>query len=176
MFYLNWRIIMIVWWFYVIHQHELAIGIHVSPPSWIALLLPFPPYPSQLSQSTGFGCLASYIELSLSVLHMVMYMFQCYSLKSSHPFPLPLNSKVCSLHLCLLCCPAHRLIGKESVCNTGDPVLISGLGRSPAEWKGYPLQYSGLENSIDCIVHGVAKSWILGKCIDLGATIRNSKW
>ena len=36
--------------------------------------------------------------------------------------------------------------------------LILGLGRSPGEAKGYPLQYSGLENSMDCIVHGVAKS------------------
>ena len=109
--YLNWRIITIMWWFYVIHQHELAIGIHVSPPSWILLLLPFPPYPSQLSQSTGFGCLVSYIKLAPSILHMVMYMFQCCSLKSSHPFLLPLNSKVCSLHLCLLCCPARRITG-----------------------------------------------------------------
>ena len=36
---------------------------------------------------------------------------------------------------------------------------IPGFGRSPGEGKGYPLQYSGLENSMDCIVHGVAKSW-----------------
>ena len=36
--------------------------------------------------------------------------------------------------------------------------LIPGLGRSPGERKGYPLQYSGLENAMDCIVHGVAKS------------------
>ena len=36
--------------------------------------------------------------------------------------------------------------------------LIPGLGRYPGEGKGYPLQYSGLENSMDCIVHGVAKS------------------
>ena len=48
--------------------------------------------------------------------------------------------------------------GKESACNTGDLGLIPGLGRSPREWKGYPLQYSGLENSMDCRVHGVAKS------------------
>ena len=48
--------------------------------------------------------------------------------------------------------------GKESACNVGDLGLISGLGRYPGEGKGYPLQYSGLENSIDCIVHGVAKS------------------
>ena len=36
---------------------------------------------------------------------------------------------------------------------------IPGLGRSPGEGKGYPLQYSGLENSMDYTVHGVAKSW-----------------
>ena len=36
---------------------------------------------------------------------------------------------------------------------------IPGLGRSPGEGKGYPFQYSGLENSMDCIVHGVTKSW-----------------
>jgi len=49
--------------------------------------------------------------------------------------------------------------GKESACNIGDMGSIPGLGRSPGEGKDYPLQYSGLENSMDCIVHGVAKSW-----------------
>ena len=44
--------------------------------------------------------------------------------------------------------------GKESACDAGDLGSIPGLGRSPSEEKGYPLQYSGLENSIDCIVHG----------------------
>ena len=53
----------------------------------------------------------------------------------------------------------HSSVGKESACNAGDLGLISGLGRSPGEGKGYPLQYSGLENSTDCIVHGVAESW-----------------
>ena len=51
------------------------------------------------------------------------------------------------------------LAGKEFAGNVGDPGLISGLGRSPGEGKGYPLQYSGLENSMDNIVHGVTKSW-----------------
>ena len=45
--------------------------------------------------------------------------------------------------------------GKESTCNEGDLGSIPGLGRSSGEWKGHPLQYSGLENSMDCIVHGV---------------------
>ena len=47
---------------------------------------------------------------------------------------------------------------KESACNAGDLGAIPGLGRSPGEGKGYLLQYSGLENSMDCIVHEVAKS------------------
>ena len=48
--------------------------------------------------------------------------------------------------------------GKESACSAGDLGLIPGLGRSSGEGKGYPLQYSGLENFTDCIVHGVTKS------------------
>ena len=47
---------------------------------------------------------------------------------------------------------------KELTCNAGDQSSISELGRTPGEGKGYPLQYSGLENSMDCIVHRVAKS------------------
>ena len=53
----------------------------------------------------------------------------------------------------------HSSVGKESACNAGDPSSIPGLGRSPGEGKGYPLQYSGLEIPMDCIVHGVAKNW-----------------
>ena len=53
--------------------------------------------------------------------------------------------------------------GEESVCNAGDAGLIPGLGRSPGEGIGYPLQYSCLENSMDggawwATVHGIAKS------------------
>ena len=47
--------------------------------------------------------------------------------------------------------------GKESAWTVGDMGLIPGLGRSPGERNGYLLQYSGLENSMDCIVHGVAR-------------------
>ena len=48
--------------------------------------------------------------------------------------------------------------GKEFACNAEDLGLIPGLGRSPGEENGYPLQYSGLENSMDCIVHRISKS------------------
>ena len=63
--------------------------------------------------------------------------------------------------------------GKESTCNAEDLGSIPGLGRSSAEETDYPLQYSGLENSMDCIVHGIPKSptqmsdfslWYLAQC------------
>ena len=64
-----------------------------------------------------------------------------------------------------LSCPWRMFIstlcdsaGKESACKAGDLGSIPGLGRSPGEGKGYPFQYSGLETSEDCIVHGVAES------------------
>ena len=47
---------------------------------------------------------------------------------------------------------------KNPPAHEGDLGSIPGLGRSPGEGKGYPLQYSGLENSTDCVVHGVTKS------------------
>ena len=50
--------------------------------------------------------------------------------------------------------------GKESACNVGDLGFIPGLGRSPGTGKGYPLQYSGLENSMDC----------MGSCKELDMT------
>ena len=56
----------------------------------------------------------------------------------------------------MVCCGSA---GQESACNAGDLGLIPRLGRSLGEGKSYPLQYSGLENSMDGIVHGVAKSW-----------------
>ena len=46
---------------------------------------------------------------------------------------------------------------EESACSAGDPSLVPGLGRSTGEGKGYPLQYSGLEYSMDCIVHGLQR-------------------
>ena len=51
------------------------------------------------------------------------------------------------------------LAGKEFPCSAGDPSSIPGSGRSAGEGTGYPLQCAGLENSLDCIVHGVTKSW-----------------
>ena len=66
----------------------------------------------------------------------------------------PANAKGRLFSLGFLC----GLASKKSACNVGNQGLIPGLGRSPGEGKGYPLQYSGLENSMNCMVYGVAKS------------------
>ena len=68
---------------------------------------------------------------------------------------------ICSFSLnrtLLLGCFPDSSVGKESACNARDSGSIPGLGKSPGEEIGYPLQYSGLENSMDCIFCGVAKS------------------
>ena len=52
------------------------------------------------------------------------------------------------------------LASKESACNVGDLGSIPGLGRPPGEGKGYPLQYSGQENTMDCIVQRVGHNWV----------------
>ena len=63
------------------------------------------------------------------------------------------------VHLFLSLGFPNNSVGKESACNARDPGSIPGSRRSPGEGRGYPLQYSGLEKSMDCIVHGVTKSW-----------------
>ena len=57
----------------------------------------------------------------------------------------------------VMCFPGSSA-GKESTCNAGDSGSIPGLGRSAGEGIGYPFQYSDLENSMDYIDHGIAKS------------------
>ena len=58
----------------------------------------------------------------------------------------------------LLCSFPDSSVGEQSTFNEGDPGSIPGPERSPGEAKGYPLQYSGLKNSMHCIVHEVTKS------------------
>ena len=65
--------------------------------------------------------------------------------------------------------------GKESAHNAGDLGLIPGLERSSREGQGYPLQYSGLENSMDCIIHGIAGSQTrLGDFHSLSSNVETS--
>ena len=61
--------------------------------------------------------------------------------------------------------------GKESTGNAGDLGSIPGLGRSHGEVKDYPLQYSGLENSMDCIAHGVTKEMGMTEQLSLSLSL-----
>ena len=109
--YCNWRTSIVLWWVlpYINMNQPWAYicPLPPEPPSH------FPPHPIPpgCHRAPALGSLR-HISKShwLSLLHMVMYMFQCYSLKSSHPLLL-LCPKVCSLCLCLLCCPACRTVG-----------------------------------------------------------------
>ena len=67
----------------------------------------------------------------------------------------PNHSCLCGIYTYIWGFPGSSA-GTESTCNSGDHGSIPGLGRSPGEGKGYPLQYSGLENSTEWRVHGVA--------------------
>ena len=93
----------------------------------------------------GFPVLYSVFPLAVSFT-LVVYIYQCYSLNFPYPLGFPSSSA-----------------GKESTCNAGDLGSIPGLGRSPGEGNGYPLQYPCLENPMDrgawqATVCGVAKS------------------
>ena len=104
-------------------------------------------------QSKGLKSLLQHHSSKASILrHSAFFLAQ---LSSIHDYWK--NHSLDSMDLCwqsnvcfLICCLGlqETWVGK-----------ILELGRSPGEWKGYPDQYSGLENSMDCIVHGFAKSW-----------------
>ena len=104
--YFNWIYLYLLYNIvgFAIHWHESVTGVHVSH-------LPSHPIPLGCRSAPALSALfhASSLDWS-SVSHMVIYMFQCCCLKSSHPRLLPQSPKVCSLYLCLFCCLAHRVI------------------------------------------------------------------
>ena len=95
---------------FAIHSHESAMGVHVFP---TLTLLPtsFPyPIPQGHPSAPALSTLSHALNLDWQSVSHIIYMFQCYSLKPSHPCLLPQNPKVCSLHLCLFCCLTYRVI------------------------------------------------------------------
>ena len=108
--YFNWRLITLQYCSGFCHtwiSHVCTCVPHAEPPSQLPSHPILQGHPSAPALSTLFH------ESNLdwwSVPHMIVHMFQCYSLKSSHPHLLPQSPKVCSLHLCLFCCLSYRVI------------------------------------------------------------------
>ena len=110
--YFNWKLITLQYCSgFAIHWHESATSVHVFP-----ILNPSPtslPYPIPLGHPSAPALSILYHASNLDwqfVSHMILYMFQCHSPKSSHPRPLPQSLKDYSIHLCLFCCLAYRVI------------------------------------------------------------------
>ena len=96
---------------FAIHWHRICHGCtcvpHPEPPSHL------PPHPIPLGHPSAPAPSTLYHALNLDwwfISHMIIYMFQCHSPKPSHPHPLPQSTKDCSIHLCLFCCLAYRVI------------------------------------------------------------------
>ena len=110
-FFFNWRLITLQYCIgFDIHRHESTTSVHVFP-----ILNPLPPpspyYPLGHPSAPAPSFLYPVWNLDWPfVSHMILYMFQCHSPKSSHPCPLPQSPKDCSIHLCLFCCLSYRVI------------------------------------------------------------------
>ena len=96
---------------FAIHRYESPIGAYMSPQPENPSYLPPQPIPLGCSSIPALSTLLHALNLRWpSILHMVIYMFQRYSLISSHPCLLLHSPKVCSLYLCLFCCLACRVV------------------------------------------------------------------
>ena len=102
--------------------------VYMCSPSWTPSHFPPHPIPQNHPSAPALSALCRASNLNWwSSSHMIIYMFQCYSCKSSHPCLLPQSPKVCSSHLCLFCCLAYRvLVGWHSSKHLGiQPPLLN---------------------------------------------------
>ena len=108
--YFNWRLITILCWFCHTStwiRHGCTCVPHPEPPSHL------PPHTILLGHPSAPAPSILYHASNLDwrfISYMILYMFQCHSPKLSHPLPLPQSPKDCSIHLCLFCCLAYRVI------------------------------------------------------------------
>ena len=107
-FYFIWRLITLQYCIgFAIHWHESAMSVHVLTP----LPPPSPYHPSGSPSAPAPSILYHASKLDWwFVSHMIIYMFQCHTPKSSHHQPLPQSTKDCSIHLCLFCCLTYSVI------------------------------------------------------------------
>ena len=106
-FFLLYNIVLVLPYIDLNPPHKCTCVTHPEPPSHL------PPHPIPLGHPSAPAPSTQYHASNLDwrfVSHMILYMFQCHSPKSSHPLPLPQSPKDCSIHLCLFCCLAYRVI------------------------------------------------------------------
>ena len=106
-FFLLYNIVLVLPYIDLNPLHECTCVTHPEPPSHL------PPHPIPLDHPSAPAPSTQYHASNLDwrfVSHMILYMFQCHSPKSSHPLPLPQSPKDCSIHQCLFCCLVHRVI------------------------------------------------------------------
>ena len=113
-FYFYWRLITSQYCDGFCHTFtESAMGVHVSShgcTSWLSLAPPTPSHPSGSFSAPALITLSHASSLEWQSISHIIYMFQYYSDKSSHPRLLPQSPKVCSLYLCIFCCLEYRVI------------------------------------------------------------------
>ena len=160
--YLNWRILTLQYCGGFCHTFTwISYGYtcvpHPDPPSH----LPHHPFPQSHPSAPTLGTLSHASNLDWwSISHMIIYMFQCYSLKSSHPRLLPQSPKVCSLHLCLFCCLAYRVIVTIFLLNCKSSEPSPSVFRYP--WSSAAITFIGVRNSDSPTKLEAPEKWELG--------------
>ena len=148
----------ILYWF-LLYINMNPPRVYTCSQSWIPSHLP--PRTIPLGHPSAAASSILYPASNLDwwfVSHMILYLFQCHSPKSSHPLPLPQSPKDCSIHQCLFCCLVYRVIVTIFL-KSINMCSVSCIG----EGNGNPLQCSCLENPRDGIawraaIYGVAQS------------------
>ena len=110
--YFNWRLITLQYCSGFLPYIDMnQPWVYMYSPSWTPFHLPPHPIPPGHPSAPAPSTLSHASNLDWwSVSHVIIYMFQLYSLRSSHPRLLPQSPKDCSIHLCLFCCLAYRVI------------------------------------------------------------------